>query len=181
MAGRFGDINLIGLTEDKAIISTPTQLRKNIISSRFSDLLKESVSAVLGFTVDIELVSMEENLKILWRCDKIVSLKEDGEVFLPRDAVCSMNFFGFTPKAFESFNRYWDEFKRASITEPKKECLLPSGASDMVVKNEGSIKVLTSNDRWFGMTYPEDKPAVVAELRKMIESGYYPEKLWDKE
>jgi len=57
----FGDINLIGLTEDKAIISTPTQLRKNIISSRFSDLLKESVSAVLGFTVDIELVSMEEN------------------------------------------------------------------------------------------------------------------------
>ncbi|MBO5770801.1 MAG: hypothetical protein J6R23_06075 [Spirochaetales bacterium] len=156
----------------------------SMVGFKLENTMSDSGSVSRGICVvdkDNNLVSMEENLKILWRGDKIVSLKEDGEVFLPRDAVCSMNFFGFTPKAFESFNRYWDEFKRASITEPKKECLLPSGASDMVVKNEGSIKVLTSNDRWFGMTYPEDKPAVVAELRKMIESGYYPEKLWDKE
>ena len=50
----------------------------------------------------------------------------------------------------------------------------------MVEDKEGSIKVLTSDDKWFGMTYPEDKPMVMSALRAKIESGYYPQKLWEK-
>ena len=91
-----------------------------------------------------------------------------------------MNFFGFTPKAFESFERYWEEFKAKNITEAKKECLLPSGVAEMIEKGEGTVKLLSSNDKWFGMTYPEDKMAVMSALKAKIESGYYPEKLWEK-
>ena len=91
-----------------------------------------------------------------------------------------MNFFGFTPKAFEGFEEYWEDFIKENVTEPKKECLLPNGASEIVTSGKGTIKVFTSQDRWFGMTYPEDKPLVMSEIRAKLESGYYPEKLWEK-
>ena len=51
--------------------------------------------------------------------------------------------------------------------------------AEMIEKGEGSVEVLSSDDKWFGMTYPEDKPMVMSSLRAKIESGYYPEKLWE--
>lgn len=131
-----------------------------------------SVSRAICVEKDGNLISMEENTKILWKDGKVVSLRDDGDLILTGDEPVSMNFFGFTPKAFESFTSYWEEFKRTSIQEAKKECLLPNGVSEMVEKGEGSIKVLTSDDKWFGMTYPEDKPTVMNELRRKIEAGY---------
>ena len=92
----------------------------------------------------------------------------------------SMNFFGFTPKAFESFQAFWDKFVSRNASEMKVECLLPDGASELVSSGAGSIKVFTTPDKWFGMTYAEDKATVMSELRKKIESGYYPVKLWEK-
>ncbi len=139
-----------------------------------------SVTRAICKTKDGLLVSMEENYKILWKDGKVISEKESGDVVLTGKEPVSMNFFGFTPKAFDSFISYWEDFKRNNITEPKKECLLPSGVSKMVEDKEGSIKVLTSDDKWFGMTYPEDKPMVMSALRAKIESGYYPQKLWEK-
>lgn len=127
------------------------------------------------------LTSMVENTKIEFTGDgRIVSHLDSGDVYLTGKEAVSMNFFGFTPKAFDSFLTYWDDFKSNSIKEMKKECLLPNGVSKMVEDGEGSVTVLTSDDRWFGMTYPEDKPTVMAELGKKIDSGYYPEKLWEK-
>lgn len=139
-----------------------------------------SVSRAICVTKNDELISMEENLKILFKDGKVVSEKDSGDVVLTGKEPVSMNFFGFTPKVFDSFNPYWDEFKKNYITEIKKECLLPNGVSKLVENKEGTLKVLKSEDKWFGMTYPEDKPLVMAELRAKIESGYYPEKLWEK-
>ena len=126
------------------------------------------------------LISMEENYKILWQGEKIVSIKEGGDVLLSGNELVSMNFFGFTPKVFESFTEYWNDFKKDYILDMKKECVLPNGVSYMVENKYGSVEVLSSNDKWFGMTYPEDKPTVVRALREKIESGYYPENLWEK-
>ena len=127
------------------------------------------------------LVSMEENSKIEYTADGgVVSHMPTGDVLLTGDEPVSMNFFGFTPKVFDSFMTYWENFKKENIREPKVECLLPNGVSEMVTSGEGSVKVFTTPDKWFGMTYPEDKANVMAELRKKIETGYYPEKLWEK-
>ena len=140
-----------------------------------------SVSRAVCVIKDGILESMEENTKIEYTADGgIVSHMPSGDVKLTGDEPVSMNFFGFTPKVFESFMEYWEDFKKVNIREPKVECLLPNGVSEMVTSGKGSLKVFSSPDKWFGMTYPEDKANVMAELRKKIESGYYPEKLWEK-
>ncbi len=140
-----------------------------------------SVSRAICVIDNGNLVSMEENTKIEYTADGgVVSHMPSGDVMLTGEEPVSMNFFGFTPKAFDSFMEYWEDFKRKNIREMKVECLLPNGVSEMVTSGKGSVKVFTTPDKWFGMTYPEDKANVMAELRKKIESGYYPEKLWEK-
>ena len=140
-----------------------------------------SVSRGVCEVKDGNLVSMVENTKIEYTPDgKIVSHLDGKDVYLTGKEPVSMNFFGFTPKAFDDFQEYWDDFIKANVTEEKKECLPPNGASEIVTSGKGSIKVFTSEDRWFGMTYPEDKPLVMSEIRAKLDSGYYPEKLWEK-
>ena len=140
-----------------------------------------SVSRGVCEVKDGNLVSMVENTKIEYTPDgRIVSHLDGKDVYLTGKEPVSMNFFGFTPKAFEDFEEYWEKFIKANVSEEKKECLLPNGASEIVTSGKGSIKVFTSEDRWFGMTYPEDKPLVMAEIKAKLELGYYPEKLWEK-
>lgn len=140
-----------------------------------------SVSRGVCEVKDGNLVSMVENTKIEYTPDgRIVSHLDGKDVYLTGKEPVSMNFFGFTPKAFEDFEEYWENFIKANVREEKKECLLPNGASEIVTSGKGSIKVFTSEDRWFGMTYPEDKSLVMAEIKAKLESGYYPEKLWEK-
>ena len=138
-----------------------------------------SVTRAICNRKDGKLTDLVETFKIFWRDGKVISAFDDHEEILTGKELVSMNFFGFTPRAFDSFQAYWDEFKKNHIAEPKTECLLPSGAAEMIEKGEGSVEVLSSDDKWFGMTYPEDKPMVMASLRSKIESGYYPEKLWE--
>ena len=142
--------------------------------------LSGSVTRAICVIKDGNLVSMEENPKIEFEGEKVVTRLPSGDVYLTGEEPVSMNFFGFTPKAFESFMGYWERFLVKNVAEPKVECLLPNGASEMVTSGEGSIRVFTTPDKWFGMTYSEDKAMVMSELRKKIEEGYYPEKLWEK-
>jgi len=140
-----------------------------------------SVSRGICQVEDGLLVDMVEHTKIEYAPDGgIVSHLDSGDVGLSGKEVVSMNFFGFTPKAFEYFNEFWGRFKKESLTEPKKECLLPNAAGLLVREDRGSLRVFTSEEKWFGMTYPEDRALVVAELKRKIEEGYYPEKLWEK-
>ncbi len=140
-----------------------------------------SVSRGICKVKDGKLVSMVENTKIEYTADGgIVSHFEGTDIPLTGKEPVSMNFFGFTPKAFESFEKYWEDFIAKNVTEEKKECLLPNGASEIVTSGKGTITVFTSQDRWFGMTYPEDKKLVMDEIKAKIDSGYYPEKLWEK-
>ena len=130
-----------------------------------------SVSRGICRVKDGYLVSMEENTKIEYTADGgIVSHMDRGDEALTGKEVVSMNFFGFTPKAFDSFTPYWEAFIKDNITQAKAECLLPNAAGKMVEDGEGTIKVLTSQERWFGMTYPEDKQLVMDELRKKIQA-----------
>ena len=92
----------------------------------------------------------------------------------------SMNLFGFSPAAFDSFNKFWKDFIAHNAESEKAEALLPVAAGEIVKSGKGSIRFFTSDENWFGMTYPEDKAIVKAEIAKKIEAGYYPEKLWDK-
>ena len=124
------------------------------------------------------LVSMKENSNIGYDGDKIFSVLDGNKIQLTGKEWVSMNFFGFSPKAFEEFQNYWDNFIANNVTSEKAEAYLPEAASQIVLNGKGKIKVYTSPETWFGMTYPQDRPMVKAEISKKINSGYYPEELW---
>ncbi len=99
---------------------------------------------------------------------------EDGETVheLPKDTVVSMNLWGVTPEIFDYLDREFENFK-ANADIMKDEYLVP-GAIDTLIKNgEATVKVLRSPDRWYGMTYKEDKETVVSALRDFVEKGLY--------
>ena len=144
-----------------------------------------SVSRGVCQTKDGYLESITENTKIYYTGENFSGNEIESDlngkiVKLTGNETVSMNLFGFSPKAFERFEKYWDDFKKTSLSSPKAEALLPIAASDIIKNNEGKIKVFTSDESWFGMTYPQDKQLVKDEIAKKIESGYYPEKLWEK-
>lgn len=126
------------------------------------------------------LKSITENTKISYQGNKIISELDGKTVELSENEWVSMNLFGFSLKAFEGFHEYWENFKKTSLNQAKTEALLPVAASDIVNKGEGSIKFFTSTEKWFGMTYPEDRQEVKDEIAKKIKESYYPQKLWEK-
>lgn len=124
------------------------------------------------------LESITEHTKIGRVNGKIISEFEGKQVEFTGKEWVSMNLFAFSLKAFEEFHKYWDNFKKTSLDQPKTEALLPVAASDIVRHGEGSIKFFTSSEKWFGMTYPEDREIVKAAIAEKIADGYYPATLW---
>lgn len=139
-----------------------------------------SVSRGVCTVKDENLVSIVENLKIYFEDGKVISDMGGTKEILTGKETVSMNLFGFSPKAFEEFNSYWENFIKDNVTAEKTEALLPVVASDIIRDKKGSVKVYTSEESWFGMTYPEDRENVKNEIAKKITEGYYPEILWEK-
>jgi dTDP-glucose pyrophosphorylase len=103
----------------------------------------------------------------------------DGKVtMLTGDEAVSMNMFGFTPEVFAQLKVQFEKFLKANGSELKKECYIPNTDNELLVAGQAKVKVLHSNDSWFGVTYREDHANVVESIRKLIEKGVYPESLW---
>ena len=86
-----------------------------------------------------------------------------------------MNFWGFMPSVFPALRTYFEDFLRALPADAlKAECLLPGMVGDLLEQGRLEVSVLHSADRWFGMTYHEDRQAVAAELQKLHAGGVYP-------
>ena len=122
------------------------------------------------------LTSITERTHIEKRGDH-AAYTTDGETFidLPGDTLVSMNFWGFMPSIFDQMETYLEDFLRALPPEElKAECLLPNMVGDLLKKGQLSVSVLHSADRWFGMTYHEDRQAVAQELARLHENGTYP-------
>ena len=107
---------------------------------------------------------------------------EDGETWtdLPENTIVSMNMWGFMPSFMTEQQIRFPAFLDKALAENpmKGEFYLPFTVGELLKSGEASVKVLTSADKWYGVTYAEDKPLVVAALRKMAEEGKYPDGLW---
>ncbi|WP_029409539.1 nucleotidyltransferase family protein [Treponema pedis] len=128
------------------------------------------------------LSGISENKNIFYKkegsAEKIISEIDEEEIELSGRETVSMNLFGFTPKIFDFFDGYFADFIHKYAESEKAECLLPEAAGLMIKKGLGRIKVYTTTERWFGMTYPEDREIVRKELAGKIKEKYYPEFLW---
>lgn len=125
------------------------------------------------------LQKIVETTKILKREDKIISVEPDGtEKQLTGNESVSMNIWGFKPSIFNSLEEKFSAFLKNHINEPKSEIFIPSVVFDMIQEEKASVKVLEADSPWFGVTYKEDKPRVVAKINQLIDTGEYPEKLF---
>lgn len=125
------------------------------------------------------LTDIEETYDITGKEGYASALRDGSEVRIPLDSSVSMNMWGLPPQFFGKLEQGFEEFlANLDGNELKKEYLLPQIIGEMLEKKEAHVKVLPSHDRWFGVTYKEDKAAVVGAIRGLTEKGVYPGKLY---
>lgn len=116
------------------------------------------------------------------RKDDLVQFLE-GDTYTPVDPTCtvSMNLWGFTSSFFNELEMRFTQFlDHALINDPlKAEYFLPNVVGTLINEESATVKVLESKDKWYGVTYKEDKPVVVAAIQALKEKGIYPENLWE--
>jgi dTDP-glucose pyrophosphorylase len=99
-------------------------------------------------------------------------------VALSADEFCSMNMWGFTPTLFNHLRDEFPKFLKEFGQQEKSEFLIPSVVNTLVQAGKASVEVLPTASHWFGVTYKEDRPAVIASIRALIDKGDYPARLW---
>ena len=143
------------------------------------------------------LQKVTERTKIMWRpvSDVRPDAEADGEARVPAfteddgetwtelspDTPVSMNFWGFSRAFMDAVKDGFPEFMdgKAAADPLKAEYFLPSVVEKMIDSGKAEVKVLRSGDKWYGVTYKEDKETVVNALQSMKDRGFYPEKLWN--
>jgi len=101
----------------------------------------------------------------------------DGRPFSGNEIV-SMNCWGFTPDLFPALDEQFREFLQTRGAEPKAEFYLPAAVSAMIGRRQAAVRLLPTDSSWFGVTYREDKPRVMAALAELVARGIYPSKLF---
>jgi len=125
------------------------------------------------------LDKVTENLHIERVNEDIISFHEDdSKTILDEDCYVSMNFWGFNSNVFDDFRKYFRKFLENNDNILKSEYFIPLTVSEMINAESARIKVLKCPDKWFGITYKEDKPAAIQKLRDLVDAGEYPENLW---
>jgi len=123
------------------------------------------------------LDTVVEHLKIERDGQGAVDRQAGGDVRLTGDEIVSMNFWGFTPTILEQLQVGFEQYLRAEGTQLRSEFLLPSIVDRLIRDHKARVKVLRSSGTWFGVTYPDDKPKVMASLRTLTAQGLYPASL----
>ncbi|MCK4356888.1 nucleotidyltransferase, partial [Candidatus Bipolaricaulota bacterium] len=133
-------------------------------------------------TVDQEgyLVEIHERARIE-RFGKGARYTGDGEdwVEIPEGSLVSMNMWGFTPSLFSEVEARFPLFLAHHGKDLKAEFLLPELIGELAEEKKARVKVLPTDERWFGVTYQEDKPKVKEAIQRLIKEGTYPANLWN--
>ena len=129
------------------------------------------------------LKRVTERTRIMHHGDSIAYTEDDGESWTPLadDTIVSMNFWGFSKSMMDELQNGLPAFLEQALAENplKGEYFLPGVADRLVQEGKARVKVLTSHDKWYGVTYKEDKEDVKNALQSMKDKGeHYPEKLW---
>ena len=141
-----------------------------------------SVARGVCVTKDGYLQHLDERTKICWKDGKIQFTEDDGKTWdeVPVGTPVSMNFFGFTPSIITELKaKFPAALEKILATNPLKgEFFIPIVTSELVAEGKARVKVLPAPDRWYGVTYKEDRPVVVEAMRAKTAAGDYPEDLW---
>jgi len=122
------------------------------------------------------LTTVVERTKIIRKeSGEIVFIEDDKETSIEENTPVSMNFWGFTPSFFKHLEEAFKVFLKENIDKPKAEFLIPWVVDRLIKTGTASTKVLACDAKWFGVTYKEDRPAVVQKFKDLTLQGEYPE------
>lgn len=126
------------------------------------------------------LVDIIETSGIIQEGDRAKAKDNYGkDITIDLNSVVSMNMWGFKPSLFGELEKGFEEFlSNISLDDIKKEYLLPEVVGELIHSNKAKVKILETSDKWFGVTYKEDKDTVVASIKNLIDKGVYPERLF---
>ena len=124
------------------------------------------------------LTDVVERTKISRKNGKIVYRAHNSDIALEDQSVVSMNFWGFSPVFFKQAEAEFRSFLNENAEKTEAEFYIPYVINKLVKTGEAPCKVLTSNNKWFGVTYKEDKPVTIEKINQLIHRGFYPENLW---
>ena len=153
-----------------------------MVGFRVGNTMSESGSVSRGVceTRDGMLQTVVERTAIEYDPDhNIVFTDENGQKqTLTPETPVSMNLWGFTPDYFEYSDREFRKFLDKNIDTPKAEFFIPLAVDTLIKNGEATVKVLDTTSRWFGVTYPEDRPGVVKKFAELHADGTYPTPLF---
>lgn len=155
-----------------------------MVGFRVGNTLSDSGTVSRGICTTDEknhLQGVVERTKIQRMDGEVKYLDDNGEwVAIDEKTPVSMNFWGFTPDYFD----YSVEYFKAFLSDPKNmenlksEFFIPLLVDKLIKDKTATVEVLDTTSKWFGVTYPEDRPDTVAKIEKLIKDGVYPEKLF---
>lgn len=157
-----------------------------MVGYALSNTVSEHGSVARGIcevTEDGLLTDLRERTRIEQFPDGIRYTENGADwVDLPPDAIASMNFWGFTPSFLDELEAAFPVFLRKSADNPlKAEYFLPEVVGDLAKAGKAKVRVLPTGEKWFGVTYQEDRPLIQNAMRELIRAGVYPDKLWETE
>ena len=152
-----------------------------MVGYRVGNTLSESGSVSRGVCetdADGFLTTVVERTQIERRDGKVMYKDGDSWVAVDENTPVSMNMWGFTPDYFIHSENYFIRFLRENAGNIKAEYFIPLMVNYLITSGISKVKVLDTTSKWFGVTYVEDRPSVVAQIRALIDAGEYPEKLF---
>ena len=167
-----------------AFLSSAAPMHFAMVGYRLDLTLSENGSVARGIcdvAPDGALRGVTEMTKLVRAGDCAENRENpDSPIKVPLDARVSMNLWGFTPELFDALEERFPRWLAANGSLPKSEWYIPFVVDELVHEGKASCFVLPTDSRWFGVTYREDKPYVVSEIGKLVESGEYPAELFSK-
>ena len=165
-------LNMLGNSENKYCM----------VGYRVGNTLSESGTVARGVCETDEsgnLTGVVERTQVK-RIDGIVKYKDENDDWIAIDdnTPVSMNMWGFTPDYFKHSDDYFVHFLKGNTENIKAEYFIPLLVNELIVNGNSSVKVLDTPSKWFGVTYADDRPEVVAKLQKLVDDGIYPSPLW---
>ena len=166
---------------------SPDEYRYMMVGYRLENTLTENGHVARGVCEMDEqgfLKDIHERTRIEKRPGGAAYTEDEGETWisLPGDATVSMNMWGFSASILKELAERFPKFLDENLEKNPLKCeyFLPFVVDELLKEKKASVKVAKSMDRWYGVTYREDKPMVMEAVRRLKEKGVYPEKLWEE-
>lgn len=152
-----------------------------MVGYKLGNTLSENGSVSRGVCQTKEgfLTDVIERTSIAIENNKIVYSDNGDKVEIGKDSVVSMNLWGFSPNFFDQLEQKFINFIHENSHDLKAEFFIPTVVNELIKDKEVSIRMLTSDDQWFGVTYKEDKKTTIKKVADLVSQGVYPEYLWD--